>query len=325
MEKDSIVEEINSLMQAHLDNGMTITVTGEEETHHFHCVRASSWGGIDVCYGRKTKVLKKRGYFSAEIDKMKAVRLLKTLERGDTEFKCTDFDFEPLTIVIFPSIRQPDPNAHTFTKKDEDGNRIPSAFVDFEEHGKRFGMLTILYRCGVEHGNRKFVAVCDCGGYKLVPMSGLIKGDNISCGCQRGKNRLIPLEAGEKFNMLTVVEMTEAPATINTNRGSYYRCKCDCGNEYVVSRYDLTTGKMKSCGCKRNKILKNMKFGKLTVLDKEPESVGKYRVWECKCEFGNLKKVSTDLLTRGQVKSCGCMKRGRKPKATSAANIKMEA
>lgn len=61
------------------------------------------------------------------------------------------------------------------------------------------------------------------------------------------------LKPGEKFNKLTVIELTETKLYINPQGRKllkkYYRCKCDCGNEVIVYQGKLTSGQTKSCGC----------------------------------------------------------------------------
>jgi hypothetical protein len=42
--------------------------------------------------------------------------------------------------------------------------------------------------------------------------------------------------------------------------GTYYNCKCDCGNNTIVLSHLLTSGKSKSCGCYRKE--KAVKLGK---------------------------------------------------------------
>lgn len=58
--------------------------------------------------------------------------------------------------------------------------------------------------------------------------------------------KLIDL-TGQRFEKLTVITRAE-----NTkNNGSKWVCKCDCGNETVVSASNLKNGAVKSCGCLR--------------------------------------------------------------------------
>ena len=50
---------------------------------------------------------------------------------------------------------------------------------------------------------------------------------------------------GKKFNMLTVVRLTDT----KVHKMPGWLCKCDCGGEKIVARYHLTTGAVTSCGC----------------------------------------------------------------------------
>lgn len=54
--------------------------------------------------------------------------------------------------------------------------------------------------------------------------------------------------------------------------------------------------------------LKNKRFGRLTVM----RIVGKirsYKLWECRCDCGNIKNVQSSLLIGNSVKSCGCLRK----------------
>lgn len=55
-----------------------------------------------------------------------------------------------------------------------------------------------------------------------------------------------------KFEKLTVVELDHVE-----NNKTYWKCKCECGNYDVVSKSNLVTGKVKSCGCSYLKLLEN--------------------------------------------------------------------
>ena len=52
---------------------------------------------------------------------------------------------------------------------------------------------------------------------------------------------------GKNFYKLKVIELYSHSA----DRGHYYKCKCECGNESVVRAFRLRHGKTKSCGCIR--------------------------------------------------------------------------
>lgn len=55
--------------------------------------------------------------------------------------------------------------------------------------------------------------------------------------------------------------------------------------------------------------LVGQRFGRLLVLERVGASGGKYVLWRCRCDCGNLVEISTrDLRSRGTV-SCGCNRR----------------
>jgi hypothetical protein len=53
---------------------------------------------------------------------------------------------------------------------------------------------------------------------------------------------------GGKFTRLRAVERLDER---DANRKVRWRCKCDCGNETIVTTLQLTSGNTKSCGCLR--------------------------------------------------------------------------
>lgn len=56
---------------------------------------------------------------------------------------------------------------------------------------------------------------------------------------------------GKRFGRLTVISMA-----YNDGYGTYWNCKCDCGNETIVKGALLTYGNTKSCGCQRAEAFK---------------------------------------------------------------------
>lgn len=55
------------------------------------------------------------------------------------------------------------------------------------------------------------------------------------------------IDIGQKFGKLTVIEAVDINKPHCPRK--MYRCKCDCGNEIIVSGRDLIRGHNKSCGC----------------------------------------------------------------------------
>ena len=63
---------------------------------------------------------------------------------------------------------------------------------------------------------------------------------------------------GMKFGQLTVLRYD------HSKKGrAYYKCLCDCGRTAYVSRYNMTCGKTRSCGCLRSKSIRIVR-GKFT-------------------------------------------------------------
>ena len=51
----------------------------------------------------------------------------------------------------------------------------------------------------------------------------------------------------QKFGFLTAIE--KAPSK---NKKTYWKCRCDCGNETIVQTSHLRNGSICSCGCRSN-------------------------------------------------------------------------
>ncbi|MDT2909320.1 hypothetical protein [Lactococcus lactis] len=110
---------------------------------------------------------------------------------------------------------------------------------------------------------------------------------------------------GQRFGKLIAIEKTNKRSS---GGGIIWRCRCDCGNEKNVVSGNLTSRHVRSCGCfqKHDKI--GHRFGKLTVIKKtNKRSSHGAVIWQCKCDCGNEKNVTTGHLVNGSTKSCGCL------------------
>jgi len=91
-----------------------------------------------------------------------------------------------------------------------------------------------------------------------------------------------------------------------------WKCRCDCGKEFLTEGYKVSSGVIKSCGCVRGekqiKDLTGRKFGKLTAMHRLDKKIGTSYAWLCLCECGNQTEVSANALLCGGTKSCGCSK-----------------
>lgn len=111
------------------------------------------------------------------------------------------------------------------------------------------------------------------------------------------------------FDMLTVIKRVE-----DRKPGRpMWLCQCECGNTVVVSSTNLLrTNSTKSCGCLRHTPsptlidLRGKTFGKLKVIEKDPDSKPGKAKWVCECKCGNIVSVLSDSLRNGKTRSCGC-------------------
>ena len=108
---------------------------------------------------------------------------------------------------------------------------------------------------------------------------------------------------GEKFGRLTAIEYVGS---------SYWKCRCDCGNETTTTYNKLKTGHTKSCGCllheggKEVRDLTGQRFGRLVAIKENGRTKQGQAMWLCRCDCGNVKSIASSSLVGGLTKSCGC-------------------
>lgn len=93
-------------------------------------------------------------------------------------------------------------------------------------------------------------------------------------------------------------------------------CRCDCGNYTTVNLGNLTLGLTISCGCshqiagKETRLdLTGKRFGHLVAIEDAGTTKRRKREWLCKCDCGNVHKVTSAALVSGNTTSCGCSKK----------------
>lgn len=117
---------------------------------------------------------------------------------------------------------------------------------------------------------------------------------------------------GQSFGDLKVIERDE-----NKPKGHgipvYWNCECKCGNIISIRSSHLRSRKNLNCGCNHeahsNKIsvnLQNQRFGKLLVIAKINDKLGKGARWLCHCDCGTDKIILAQYL-KNSVRSCGCL------------------
>ena len=113
-----------------------------------------------------------------------------------------------------------------------------------EYEGQRFGKLLVLEDIREKGKDPKARCLCDCGNETIVQHNSLVTGGTKSCGCLNTEAKLVRRE-GQRSGKLTVIEEVG-----RTKKGeALWRCRCDCGNEAVVSSKHLVNASTKSCGC----------------------------------------------------------------------------
>lgn len=182
------------------------------------------------------------------------------------------------------------------------------------EIGNVYGKLTVIARAERPDGRPAgayWLCQCECGNEKVIRGADLRRGGVNSCGCLYGKHTIVD-ETGKKYGKLTVIEQVEE----RKRNAVQWLCKCECGNTVIVRGADLRSGQVKSCGCliaERSREIHGInrvgkKYGKLTALEIEENSLSKGIYWKCLCECGNYTSVLGSNLASGAVKSCGCIK-----------------
>lgn len=125
------------------------------------------------------------------------------------------------------------------------------------------------------------------------------------------------IKIGDKFALLTIIKEVPKPENRKT-KGKYYLCQCDCGNQKIIDKKGLVSGRVQSCGCLRAKRvskavtidLTGQRFGRLVVLEKVNYNDTPQRCeakWRCKCDCGNIVEIRGTSLRKGATRSCGCL------------------
>ena len=119
--------------------------------------------------------------------------------------------------------------------------------------------------------------------------------------------------SNKRYGSLTALRFVN-----NGKNGARWECKCDCGREKIVDGYLLRRGSVKTCGCRIN-INANLigsRYGKLIVLKEAGRHKDRSILWECKCDCGKTVAVKAKSLKSGETKSCGCLRKIEKGKAS---------
>ena len=120
------------------------------------------------------------------------------------------------------------------------------------------------------------------------------------------------IAASQKFHDLTVVGRVSNDVSSRV----CVKCVCSCGNECICRLSDLRRGHTKSCGCRREKILRRRlgaiqlrQFGNLRALGKVEETsiTRPFTEWVTFCDFCQALVIATSSELRRERKRCACL------------------
>lgn len=156
-----------------------------------------------------------------------------------------------------------------------------------------------------EHGKKTAQYRCVCGKVVTKRIDRVTNGVTSHCGCMR---EILPV-IGEKFNMLTLLEVLGAGNKPGYQQGLY---QCDCGGYKELSISHVRRGARKSCGClSRVRIEVGQRFGQLIALCPTPwmtVNKGDNRSrWIFQCDCGDRAAIILSELVTAKYprKTCG--------------------
>lgn len=181
--------------------------------------------------------------------------------------------------------------------------------------GQKYGSLTVESYAGKKGGRTAWNCRCDCGNTTIVAGTHLKDGHTTSCGCQKyGYVKKEDL-AGKQFGYWTVLKFAGIDG-----KQTMWECKCVCGNIRKIRAGSLKSGNSRSCGCKKNELVRKSgytphvtktvedkigkRYGKLTVVSRLSHKPGKPVYWKCKCDCGNERIVDSYALNCGKAIQC---------------------
>lgn len=128
------------------------------------------------------------------------------------------------------------------------------------------------------------------------------------------------MEGTQKFNKSSAAQSFEDPRGMRSGmavvieksnvkrKGVYlWKCRCDCGKEFLTELSKIRSGKVQSCGCLRNlkriKDFTGQRFGRLTAIKRLDEKQGTSYLWLCRCDCGVEVKLPVGSLSSGKANS----------------------
>ena len=89
----------------------------------------------------------------------------------------------------------------------------------------------------------------------------------------------------------------------------HWLCQCKCGNQVIIRGSSLRNKKRRDCGCSKTENKINKRYGRLVVIERVSNNRHGNNRWRCLCDCGNEKIICGSSLSRGDSKSCGCLRK----------------
>lgn len=169
--------------------------------------------------------------------------------------------------------------------------------------GKIFEKLRVLKFAGYKlqrNGSKiaQWLCICKCKNKVIVLASQLKRKQTTSCGCLRKDYTKVKLPYGHI-----------AIKYLYSKKGrSIWLFKCHCGKEFESEAANVSSGRVKSCGCLNHKNYTKVVLPNKIVAIKYLYS-NKYgkAVWLFKCRCGKEFICTGSDIATGSTKSCGCL------------------
>ncbi len=120
---------------------------------------------------------------------------------------------------------------------------------------------------------------------------------------------------GDVYNGITLIRKVGK----DNNNAPIWQMRCHCGKIFNRLAYSIKSNHTKSCGCYRSKMAKKgkyredyigQKFNKLTAIKFDHMNNWGSQYWLFKCDCGKEKVIMLSSVKRGDIKSCGCARKG---------------
>lgn len=189
--------------------------------------------------------------------------------------------------------------------------------------GERYNHWTVIDV--VYNENRKeyeWLCRCDCGNVVQQRVYNIRNGKSKHCRqCTDGIKKLpknsqkikkehdaIDTHIGKIYGELTVLD----DYYDRKRKARIFKCKCSCGKEKIVRRYEVLNGTIKHCGDMIHRVNKKnnnqkyigKRYGSLTIEGFDYNEEKRLVLWICRCDCGNLRVVSPFRVKKGDVYAC---------------------